>query len=138
VRTSPALALAARLLEAGALVVGYDPEAGALAKEELPRLETAGSALEAATGAHCVVLATEWEEFRRLDLDALRAVMAHPVVVDGRNLFDPETMREAGFWYYPTGRPAVVHAPAMSVAMNPNDADRTVAGPAAAQRRTER
>jgi UDPglucose 6-dehydrogenase len=55
-----------------------------------------------------VVLATEWDEFRTLDLGALAAAMAHPVLVDGRNLFDPETMRAAGFWYYPTGRDPVL------------------------------
>jgi UDPglucose 6-dehydrogenase len=136
VRTSPALALAARLLEEGAQVVGYDPEAGALAKEEVPGLETAASALEAATGAHCVVLATEWDEFRRLDLVALRDAMAHPVVVDGRNLLDPEAMADLGFWYYPTGRPAV--APEATTVAAIDEADRAVAGPAVARRRTER
>ncbi|MEX0985656.1 MAG: UDP-glucose/GDP-mannose dehydrogenase family protein [Actinomycetota bacterium] len=108
IRSSPALTIATRLLRDGADVVGYDPEAARLAAAEVPGLRTAGSALEAATGAHCVVLATEWAEFADLDLSALHAVMAHPVVVDGRNLFDPETMRAAGFWYYPTGRPPVL------------------------------
>jgi len=98
------------LLREGAEVVGYDPQAAALAEAEVPGLRTAGSALEAATGAHCVVLATEWAEFRTLDLAELRAVMAHPVLVDGRNLFDPEALREAGFWYYPTGRPPVLQS----------------------------
>ncbi len=108
IRSSPALTIATRLLRDGADVVGYDPEAAQLAAAEVPGLRTAGSALEAATGAHCIVLATEWAEFADLDLSALYAVMAHPVVVDGRNLFDPETMRAAGFWYYPTGRPPVL------------------------------
>jgi UDPglucose 6-dehydrogenase len=111
VRSSPALRIAERLLADGAEVVGYDPEAGPSAAAEVPGLTLAGSALEAAAGAHCVVLATEWAAFADLDLGALRAAMAHPVVVDGRNLYDPEAMRAAGFWYYPTGRPAV-HQPA--------------------------
>ncbi|MFB3739874.1 MAG: UDP-glucose/GDP-mannose dehydrogenase family protein, partial [Candidatus Velamenicoccus archaeovorus] len=106
VRFSPALALVRRLLEEGAHVVGYDPQAGPAAKDELPELELAADAYAAASGADCVVLATEWDEFRRLDLRTLREVMAHPVVVDGRNLFDPGTMAAAGFAYHPTGRPA--------------------------------
>jgi UDPglucose 6-dehydrogenase len=107
-RLSPALDLARRLLDEGALVVGYDPQAGASARAELPQLELAGDPYEAAWGAHCLVLCTEWEEFRALDLRALREVMLYPVIVDGRNVFDPETMRELGFTYYPTGRPAVI------------------------------
>ena len=108
VRTSPALTIAARLLAEGAEVIGYDPQAAEPALAEVPGLHTASSAMEAVTGAHCVVLATEWAEFAALDLAALRDAMAHPVVVDGRNLFDPAAMRDAGFWYYPTGRPPVL------------------------------
>lgn len=108
VRVSPALALARRLLAAGAHVVGYDPQAGDAARTELPELEIALSPFEAAAGAHCLVVATEWEEFGRLDLGLLKEVMLYPIVVDGRNLFDPEEMRRAGFAYYPTGRPSVL------------------------------
>jgi UDPglucose 6-dehydrogenase len=108
VRSSPALALARRLLEGGADVVACDPKAAAEALLEIPELRIAGDAYEAATGAHCLVLATDWGEYRTLDLVALRGVMVQPVVVDGRNLFDPEEMDAAGFWYYPTGRPPVL------------------------------
>jgi UDPglucose 6-dehydrogenase len=62
-----------------------------------------------------MVLCTEWPELRELDLIKLRKFMAYPVVVDGRNLFDPEEMRVAGFTYYPTGRPAVTEPPVRSV-----------------------
>ncbi|HWO71847.1 MAG TPA: UDP-glucose/GDP-mannose dehydrogenase family protein [Actinomycetota bacterium] len=105
VRLSPALTLADRLLAAGAEVVGFDPRAGRNAKEELPALRVAADPYEAAAGAHCLVIATAWREFRDLDLVALRACMAYPVVVDGRNLLDPEAVVAAGFTYYPTGRP---------------------------------
>jgi UDPglucose 6-dehydrogenase len=105
VRFAPALALARRLLSEGARVVGYDPQAMANAKEEVPELEVAPDAYQAAAGAHCVVVCTEWLEFRVLDLQRLRSVMAYPLVVDGRNLFGPEEMVAAGFSYYPTGRP---------------------------------
>jgi UDPglucose 6-dehydrogenase len=105
VRFSPSLALAGRLLASGARVVGYDPRAGANAKDELPDLEVVNDAYAAASGAHCLVVATDWEEFRALDLDTLRSVMAYPVLVDGRNLLDPSAVAAAGFSYYPTGRP---------------------------------
>jgi UDPglucose 6-dehydrogenase len=109
VRSSPALALASALLGEGAVVVGYDPRASLPAKAELPDLQIASTVREAALGADCLVIATDWSEFRELDLVALRDAMARPVVVDGRNLLDPAEMRAAGFWYYPTGRPPVLH-----------------------------
>jgi UDPglucose 6-dehydrogenase len=110
VRFSPALNLVTRLLAAGADVVGFDPHAARAAKDELPGLELASSAYEAARDAHALVIATEWPEFAQLDLAELRATMAYPLVVDGRNLLDPTEMAEAGFWYYPTGRPSVAPA----------------------------
>jgi len=108
VRFSPALALARRLMATGASVVGYDPVASANAKDDLPEIEIAADPYEAASGAHCLILATDWEAFRHLDLVSLREVMAQPVLVDGRNLFDPVEMASAGFWYYPTGRQPVL------------------------------
>jgi UDPglucose 6-dehydrogenase len=104
VRFSPALALARRLLDEGATVVGYDPEAGSNAKSELPELDVASSIYDAIEGAHCMVVCTEWDEFRSLDVQRARERMAHPIVVDGRNLFDPEEMMTMGFTYYGTGR----------------------------------
>jgi UDPglucose 6-dehydrogenase len=108
VRFAPALALARRLLSEGARVVGYDPQAMTNAKEDVPELEVAPDAFDAATGAHCVVLCTEWPEFRTLDLDRLRSVMAYPLIVDGRNVWDPAAVNAAGFAYFPTGRPPIV------------------------------
>jgi UDPglucose 6-dehydrogenase len=112
VRYSPALALARALMDAGARVVGFDPAAGANAREELPALEIAASTSEAARAADCVVVCTEWPEFRTLDLAALRSVVANPVIVDGRNLLDPAAVADAGFAYHPTGRPSVQPTPA--------------------------
>jgi UDPglucose 6-dehydrogenase len=105
VRFSPALALARRLLSEGSSVVGYDPQASTTAKEDLPELHVASDVYEAASGAHAVVLCTDWPEFRALDLDLLRDAMANPLIVDGRNLFDAAAVAAAGFDYYPTGRP---------------------------------
>jgi UDPglucose 6-dehydrogenase len=107
VRFAPALEVARQLLSEGAALVAFDPAAMANAKAEVPELETVGDAYEAAAGAHCVVLCTEWAEFLDLDLARLKRVMAYPLVVDGRNVFDPKEMRAAGFAYYPTGRPSV-------------------------------
>ena len=93
-----------RLLDEDATVVGYDPEAGANAKSELPELDVAPSVYDALEGAHCMVVCTEWDEFRSLDLDRAKELLAHPIVVDGRNLFDPAEMKAKGFVYYGTGR----------------------------------
>jgi UDPglucose 6-dehydrogenase len=106
-RLSPALALARRLIDEGAHVVGYDPAALQTAKADVPDLDLANDAFEAATDAHCLIVATEWEEFLGTDLAKLKEVMAYPVVIDARNLFDPDAMREAGFTYYPVGRPSL-------------------------------
>lgn len=108
VRFSPALALARRLLAAGADVVGCDPSAAGTAKDEVAELRVVDDPYEAASGAHCVVLATEWEQFRQLDLGALAAAMAYPVIVDGRNALDRNAAIDAGFSYYGMGRPSAV------------------------------
>jgi UDPglucose 6-dehydrogenase len=104
VRFAPALALGRKLKAEGAFVVGYDPQAMANAKSELPELEVASDPYTAASGSHCLVLCTEWAEFKTLDLDRLKQAMAYPLIVDGRNMFEPEEMEKRGFSYYPTGR----------------------------------
>jgi UDPglucose 6-dehydrogenase len=105
-RFSPALTLARRLIEKKSYVVGYDPQVSDVTSE-VPGLEQAHDPYAAASGADCVVLCTDWPEFRAIDLWRLRDVMAYPIFVDGRNLLDPEQMRAAGFTYYSAGRPVV-------------------------------
>jgi UDPglucose 6-dehydrogenase len=106
VRGAPALELVRRLMAEGAEVVAWDPMAGEAAVREVPELRLASDPLEAATGAHCVVVCTEWPEIRALDLAELRAVMAYPVLVDGRNALDAEAARKAGLTYLSVGRGA--------------------------------
>ena len=106
VRGAPALVLARRLGEDGAIVVGHDPMAAAEARAVLPEMELADDPYEAVTGAHCVVVCTEWPEYEQLDLDRVRELTAYPIVVDGRNVLDPERAELAGLTYLPVGRPA--------------------------------
>jgi UDPglucose 6-dehydrogenase len=107
IRLSPSLKLGRMLLDHGARVVGYDPQAAGNAKGELDALEVASGVYEAIEGAHCAVIGTEWPEFSSLDLERAREVMKFPIIVDGRNMLDPRTAAAAGFTYLPTGRPAV-------------------------------
>jgi UDPglucose 6-dehydrogenase len=107
IRQAPALELARRLMEGGARVVAYDPRAGEAAAAELTGLEVAADPYAAAEGANCLVVCTEWPEFLELDLGRLKGTLTRPIIVDCRNLFDPEMVDEAGFTYVPTGRPAL-------------------------------
>ena len=123
-RESPALRVLARLLERGAVVRAFDPTLGAdhaegglphtlrrewesmgLPVAHLDRLSVAGGPAEAAKGASALLVLTEWDQFRQLDLPALREALAEPVVVDSRNLLDPGAIRAAGFRYVGVGRP---------------------------------
>jgi len=109
-RGSPGLEIAQRLRAEGARLRLYDPQAMEKAQALLPPDEQVvyvGSALEAAWGAHALLIATDWPEFRELSLPDLKERMATPVIVDGRNLFDPQAVRKAGFEYHPFGRPPV-------------------------------
>ena len=107
-RFSPPLALAKKLMERDALVVGYDPAGSSNAKTELPELEISADAYAAIEGAHCLVLATEWDEFAHLDFVKIKEQMAYPVIVDARNALNADEVAAAGLSYYPTGRPAIV------------------------------
>ena len=103
-RFSPALAVVERLLEEGASVRAYDPQAMPAAAERLPAMRLCSSALEAAEGADAVLLLTDWPEFLELDLKRLRRVMTRPLILDGRNLLDPATVQLAGCDYIAMGR----------------------------------
>ena len=101
-----------RLLHgAGAAIRAYDPVANGNARRLLPDTVVFGeSAYEAARGADAIALVTEWNEFRFLNLERLRAVLRRPVIFDGRNLYEPERMRRLGFEYYSIGRKPVLPA----------------------------
>jgi UDPglucose 6-dehydrogenase len=105
IRSSPAVRLAEWLLAHGAEVHAYDPAAAAHASSLLPDLIVHETAIEALTGADVAVIATEWPEFKELDWAAAREVMAAPLVIDGRRLLDPTTMRELGYRYERVGSP---------------------------------
>lgn len=106
-RFAPSLELARRLIDAGAHVVGYDPEAAENARAEVPQLETVDDVYSALRDAHCAVVATEWDEFNDLDLEKTAELMAFPIIVDGRNVFDRAEMARHPFTYLSTGRPPV-------------------------------
>ncbi len=96
---------------AGAKIRAYDPAAMDNAKRLLPASVTfSDSPYEAAEGAHAVVLVTEWNEFKYLNLERLRGLLKRPVIFDGRNLWEPERMRRLGFEYYSVGRKPVLPA----------------------------
>ena len=96
---------------AGARIRAYDPAAMDNAKRLLPSAVTfSESPYEAADGAHAVVLVTEWNEFKYLNLERLRGQLKRPMIFDGRNLWEPERMRRLGFEYYSVGRKPVLPA----------------------------
>jgi UDPglucose 6-dehydrogenase len=110
-REASSLVLAARLQGEGAEVVAYDPVASERAGELLGSVEMADSALEALEGADAAVLVTEWREFAELDWAEAAGRMARPLLVDGRNFLDPDTLRAAGFEYEGIGKKQEVGTP---------------------------
>jgi len=107
-RDSPAIPLITALHDLGATVRGYDPAGMEQAKPLLPAVQYSTSAYAAAEGADAVVIATEWEQFRALDLDRLKRVMSQPVIVDLRNIYRDDEMKRAQFRYFGIGRSPVV------------------------------
>ena len=106
VREASSLVLASRLLAEGARVRAWDPVAVEEAKRLLTGVEFCGDLLEAVSGADAAVIVTEWNELKALATDEIRNAMQTPLIVDGRNLLDPEAARAAGFVYEGIGRPA--------------------------------
>ncbi|MEN6595518.1 MAG: UDP-glucose/GDP-mannose dehydrogenase family protein [Clostridiaceae bacterium] len=103
-REAPAIDNVRLLLEHGAQVICYDPVAGENFKKKFPNVTLAASAEEALQGAFCCFVFTEWEEIVRLSPEVFRSKMHVPLVYDGRNIFDTDTMRRGGVEYYSIGR----------------------------------
>jgi UDPglucose 6-dehydrogenase len=109
VRSSVAIELVADLLREGAHVIAYDPKGmeKACTVKRIDAAEFAPSALEAVSNAEALIIATEWSEFANVDLAIVKEKMRTPIVFDGRNLLDPETMGRLGFHYHSIGRAGV-------------------------------
>ena len=104
VRMSPAIELCHRLQREGALLRVHDPKAMEKAKAALPDATFVPDMNAVADGCDALVIATEWPEFKKLDLERARKAMTHPILFDGRNLFDPKEMEQLGFIYKSIGR----------------------------------
>lgn len=114
IREAPALAIAERLLDAGATICAYDPEATDNARRhfgERAGLSFATDPYAAAEGADALLLATEWAVFRNLDFARLHSLMKQPIMFDGRNQYEPEQMRALGFEYHCIGRGSTSQSP---------------------------
>jgi UDPglucose 6-dehydrogenase len=103
-RYAPAIDVIEYLQGEGALIRAYDPQAMKEAARLLPKVTLCKTAYEAAKGADCLAILTEWSEFKELDLKRLKRLMRQPLIVDGRNLYDPERLQAAGFRYLGVGR----------------------------------
>jgi UDPglucose 6-dehydrogenase len=104
VRMSPAIDLCQRLIKEGATLRVHDPKAMDKAKPILPGVTYVDDMNAVAEGCDAMVVATEWEEFKALDLDRAYKSLTHPIMFDGRNLFDPATMEKKGWIYKSIGR----------------------------------
>jgi len=103
-RFAPSIDIIEKLQENGAIIKAYDPVAMGKAKLVLKNISYQKNAYDAARGADCLVIITEWNEFRELDLIKVKKLLKHPIIIDGRNLFEPCNMKKLGFDYKCIGR----------------------------------
>jgi len=104
-RDAPSLEILPRLIAAGARVRAFDPEGMGEAERLMPEPVYCRDAYQAIDGADALVLLTEWNEFRALDLDRVKSLLANPLVIDLRNIYQPQEMADAGLAYVSVGRP---------------------------------
>ena len=103
-REAPSIDIARMLHEAGATVKGYDPVAMEWAGRVIPNIELTKDAYELVTGCDAVIVCTEWNEFKQLNLSRAKELMKQPVIIDGRNIYEPEVLQKMGFTYLGVGR----------------------------------
>ena len=118
-RDAPSIALVTALEDAGAIVRGYDPEGMGQARQAIPGLDLSESAYACIKGADAMVIVTEWNEFRALDMRRVKSLLSSPVVVDLRNIYRPDEMARLGFTYQSVGRPSA--SPGLDPAPGPDD-----------------
>ena len=103
-RDAPSISIAQELIESGAQVHAYDPVAMEFARPQLPEVTMAADPYQLADGCDALMVLTEWNEFKQLDLERIRDAMRQPILFDGRNIYDPEKLAELGFHYRGVGR----------------------------------
>ena len=103
-RFAPSIEMIGMLQEQGAKIRAYDPEAMSKARNVLKNVSFGKNPYETAKGADCLMILTEWDEFKNLDLSKIKKLLSHPIVIDGRNIFDPVKMEKLGFTYKSIGR----------------------------------
>jgi len=103
-RKAPSIDIARLLMESGAAVRAYDPVAMENAVKVMPDVKFANGAYELAEGCDAMVVVTEWNEFKNLDMVRIRGLMKQSVIIDGRNIYEPQVMKELGFYYRGVGR----------------------------------
>lgn len=103
-REAPSVKIIALLKERGAKIKAYDPIAVENAKKLMPNITYCQNAYEVATGADALLIVTEWNEFKQLNLERIKKLMGKPIIIDGRNIYDPATLRKLGFVYKGVGR----------------------------------
>jgi len=112
IRESPAVEIVERMIREGAVVAAFDPAAAARASEVIPpgpQMRYVEDAYAAAQDADVLLILNDWQEFAELDLKRLHYTLRYPIIVDGRNLYDPAKMAELGFTYLSVGRPGISH-----------------------------
>jgi UDPglucose 6-dehydrogenase len=115
VRYAPSLAVVKTLMDEGAIVQAYDPEAIEKAKAVIPSITYCADAYQAAAGADAILIVTEWDEFRHMDWKRVLSAVEQPLVIDGRNLFSPDEISRNGFRYVSIGRVDAVPSQAVIV-----------------------
>ncbi|HMM99064.1 MAG TPA: UDP-glucose/GDP-mannose dehydrogenase family protein [Anaerolineales bacterium] len=103
-RDAPSIDIARELIEGGAKVRGYDPVAMEVARPLLPALEFCDNPYDMAAGCDALIVVTEWNEFKQLNLEKVKSLLKSPIIFDGRNIYDPTLMKEMGFEYRSIGR----------------------------------
>jgi UDPglucose 6-dehydrogenase len=107
VRFAPSIALIKALLDEGAFIRAYDPQAVEKTRTLLPNITYCADPYEAAEGTDAILIATEWDEFRQMNWERLRSSVERPLIVDGRNMLEVSALTRCGFHYLSVGRPAV-------------------------------
>jgi UDPglucose 6-dehydrogenase len=103
IRNAPSLAIIRALQQEGARIKIYDPSAMPGAKKILPGVKFCRDSYEAASASDCLLIVTEWDEFKELDFARIKKLLKRPLIIDGRNIYDPQKMHALGFTYIGVG-----------------------------------